>query len=149
MKTKTQNVRRTDKLSGETNDCTVQALANVTGIPYAEAHGILAAQGRVERNGHHTCLAQTRKSFEGRFLVHEVRGAGLTLAQFAKDNWTGSFYVSVRLGGRFDLRNLRSHKVAVVNGVIVDNLPKSWLRGRVACAWEFERRLSYKADVAV
>lgn len=143
-KLKTQNVRRTDKLAGETNDCTVHALANLTGIPYAEAHSILAAQGRVERNGHFGCLAQTRKSFEGRFLVHEVGGAGLTLAQFAKANWTGSFYVSVRIGSRFDLRNRRAHKVAVVNGVIVDNLPKSWLRGRVFSAWEFERRLSYK-----
>ena len=89
-------------------------------------------------------LAQTRKTLGpvlGPWMV--VPGARLS----REANWAGSFYVSVQVGGKFDLRNRRSHRVAVVNGVIVDNLSKSWLRGRVQSAWEFERRLSYSAAV--
>ena len=144
VKTKTQNGQRADKLPHERSDCTVQALANVTGIPYAEAHSILAAQGRNNGEGHLPRLMQTRKSFEGRFLIHEIR-RGETLAQFVRNHWSGSFYVCIFQGGYHvgGKRGRRGHMVAVVNGKVVDNLSKSWLRARVTDAWEFERRLSY------
>ena len=38
---------------GESNDCTVKALAIATGISYEQAHGLLALRGRSYRKGTH------------------------------------------------------------------------------------------------
>ena len=38
---------------GESNDCTVKALAIATGISYEQAHGLLALRGRSHRKGTH------------------------------------------------------------------------------------------------
>jgi len=129
----------------------VQALANASGITYAEAHSILAAQGRQANKGHTPRLDETRRSFEGRFVIHElVRDASpyaaQTLAQFARTHWCGSYYVVIRKGDMVR-GTLGAHAVAIVNGVIIDNLPETWLRARVRNAWEFERRLSYTGDL--
>ena len=143
-KVQTQNGPVAGRFSTEHRDCTVNALANCTGIQYAEAHSILAQQGRENGKGFSPRIAETRKAFEGRFFVHEVvsygtTGYDTTLAQFAKAHWCGSFYVSVQIG------KTSRHMVAVVNGVVLDNLDKSYMRSRVRVAWEFERRLSYQA----
>lgn len=43
---------------GEHNDCAVVALANVLGIPYIEAHQMLARQGRKNRRGTKTWMSE-------------------------------------------------------------------------------------------
>lgn len=46
-------VNKRSKKWGESNDCTVKALAIATGIPYEQAHGLLALRGRSFGKGTH------------------------------------------------------------------------------------------------
>lgn len=46
-----EKVKKRSRKWGESNDCTVKALAIATGIPYEQAHGLLALRGRSYRKG--------------------------------------------------------------------------------------------------
>ena len=46
-----ERVNKRSKKWGESNDCTVKALAIATGISYEQAHGLLALRGRSYRKG--------------------------------------------------------------------------------------------------
>ena len=46
-----EKVQKRTRKWGESNDCTVKALAIATGIPYEQAHGLLALRGRSYRKG--------------------------------------------------------------------------------------------------
>ena len=46
-----EKVNKRSRKWGESNDCTVKALAIATGIPYEQAHGLLALRGRSYRKG--------------------------------------------------------------------------------------------------
>ena len=46
-----EKVKKRSRKWGESNDCTVKALAIATGISYEQAHGLLALRGRSYRKG--------------------------------------------------------------------------------------------------
>lgn len=109
----------------ETNDCTVRALANASGMPYEDAHVLLKKYGRKNRcgakfstmhsayneagfvlNSVHGTTGQAR--FVARFTKREAE-AGITLGKILPKLTFGEYIV-----------NVTGHAVAVVNGKLID-----------------------------
>ena len=113
---------------GETNDCTVRALANARGMPYTEARSVLAKHGRrrgrsavskVWHPAYTECAmdlvgvygATKRARIVGRLLGVEP-GPGMTLGTLLPRIGPGRFIVMVT-----------GHALAVVDGKIIDQGP--------------------------
>jgi hypothetical protein len=132
---------RTWKFDGETNDCTVRALAIAADLPYPVAHAVLAKHGRAPRRGcvpdvsfpayaelgfrpvqlkfvqtqvyrrSHSRQDRTGYTHYIQPTVAWMQRTELTLCQFLKQNPVGRFIVHVR-----------RHAIAVVDGVVMDSL---------------------------
>ena len=94
----------------EARDCTVRALAHMTGLPYDEAHATMAAFGRKNRRG--VPRAQVIAAYKTKGLTFIQRTDRPTLAQFMREDGAkhGRMVISMRghvfaiLGGtQFDL----------------------------------------------
>lgn len=121
----------------ETNDCAVQAIAAVTGVPYRDAHAwCKRVLGREDRQGTFidrmlTPVKQAQYVYGFRVFVRNSQSKGLrkftsvdsygyreihhrpsyqTVAQFAEAHPRGRFLCSSR-----------NHTYAVIDGVVVDN----------------------------
>ena len=116
----------------ETNDCTVRALVNSAGIPYAEAHKLMKKHGRRDRHGAtmtsiKNCLMEfnaTRVERIGAKWEFEGKGRKVSLKTFCKFFNKGSYYVV-----------LNTHALAVVDGIIHDSFQN--LAGRrIDAVWK-------------
>jgi len=136
----------------ETNDCAVVAFAHSTGIPYDQAHRLLASAGRRPRCGTRTSMMTSAlnagvrmglftfkhmdvpSSFKpvvstsvwGVRHVGYRRSGGRTVADFVR---------SLPKKGRFYLC-CTTHAFAVVDGVVYDNLHRPKSRARMVHAFE-------------
>lgn len=139
--------------SHETNDCTVRALANSTGLSYKESHRLTAIAGRkphhgmdktkldklmveLAKGGRYTVnelLVPQATVVPGRFVsrgygsirrVRRQRVGGISVNEFL---WrlpkTGTFYLCCT-----------THAFAVVDGVLRD--PRQLSRAKMASAWQ-------------
>ena len=109
----------------EERDCCVRAIAIAANIPYAEAHSMLAAHGRIDnhRTQRFVFLMDVWKKI-GQYKIFRVQGGG-TLNQFMNEDAPGRFIVRIR-----------GHAFAVVNGTIHDML-LSGGRCRIKQIWKF------------
>jgi len=115
-----------ERFSHESNDCTVRALANATGMPYKLAHRIMAQRagrrvgcGVVVTQWHsvYESLGVTLQSVHGttkgaRFLAHMTgrqQQAGITLERLLPMLGSGRYIIKQR-----------GHVFAVVNGKVLD-----------------------------
>lgn len=111
---KFEAVYRPSEFAHELRDCTVRALSNVLGTPYAKAHAYLKAQGRNDRETF---------SCYGAYI-------GLGLRDFQLDGATaryrrltvGQWLKSGKLPPRCIMR-INGHVFAVVHGVVLDTYP--------------------------
>lgn len=109
----------------ETNDCTVRALASVSGMHYEKAHALLKKNGRKDRCGARFYTMQKAYN-EANFSLHSVHGTttqakyvaritgtkaqeGITLGKLLPKLTKGSFIV-----------NVTSHAIAIVDGKVLD-----------------------------
>jgi len=120
--------QRVGEYAGENNDCTVRALAAVSGIPYGAAHRSAELVGR--KRNHGLCALQIDLLLGSKFANYKVeRVFGtlslLTIAQFAAMHPTGRYYVLVT-----------GHALALVDGHIVDE-KRPGGKTRVRHAWRF------------
>jgi hypothetical protein len=135
-----------DRPTGEDNDCAVIALANAAGIPYAEAHQRLAAQGRRPRHGTKTSassralhqlvsdgkLAKVTEQVIGVPMSMLSRGYRLgypTVAQFLRSlPKQGSYFLSCT-----------THAFAYVDGVLYDNIDGGKMRARMKRCFKLDK----------
>lgn len=121
----------------ETNDCTVRALANASGMVYEDAHVLLKKYGRKNRCGaKFTTMHQAYT--EAGFILNSVHGtntqsryvariaqrkaeAGITLGKILSKLAFGEYIV-----------NVNGHALAVVNGKIIDTFDNSAAKRVVA-----------------
>lgn len=103
---------------GENNDCSVKAVAILTGLPYAKVHAAFAAAGRVARKG--TPHAVTDRA---------LAALGFKLVPFGEQGWTknaaGDFVqkweqevLSRYPGAHKNMKGLTSHQPA--------RFPQAW-----------------------
>lgn len=109
----------------ERRDCTVIALAAVTGLPYPRCHAALKDAGRKDRKGiPFVRVAQRVARHVGHSFAICTRSG--TLRRFVRENPQGAFYVTIR-----------GHAFAVLDGVIHDNC-KPRLGSIIKRAWRVE-----------
>ena len=97
---------------GDTNNCTVVALATVLGIDYSKAKLFAEKKaGRMRGKGLYDDQIEDMLSSLKSYKVEVVKLNGKTyLDSFCKDNDIGRFYVLVS-----------SHALCIINGVIYDH----------------------------
>jgi hypothetical protein len=106
----------------ERRDCTVRALTNVSGAPYAEVHAIFAAHGRKNRRG--IALKKVLQSVARDLgLVAQVVRRSGSVERLLRDFPVARLVVTTR-----------GHAFAVIDGVVHDTHTTSPLR-HVKCAW--------------
>ncbi len=123
------------RFSGEHNDCAVNALCNVTGASYKEAHALLAANGRKPRRGFKTIrfLGSYAAVLGHEFTRIAPRGSDgfygprVTVRRFAREHQQGKYLVCTA-----------RHALMVDQGVIVDSSRARPL-GRIKAAWKVEK----------
>lgn len=109
----------------ERNDCTVRALANATGMAYAEAHALLSKHGRRFKRGayfgnYYKAYLEAGLTLQGVYGgTSRARGAGrasntqpgpgITLGRMLPRLHTGRYVVMVT-----------GHALAVVDGKVID-----------------------------
>jgi hypothetical protein len=141
----------------ETNDCTVIALANVLGCPYAEAHEIMRKAGRRPRKGVqnyviHSMLTRLRddkriqefltKTFSSArpnpstLAPNVVRGYHMYGRRPRRIGTTVAQFVrTLPRTGRFYL-TCTTHAFAYVNGKLLDNNTSAKARALMCSCWE-------------
>ena len=93
----------------EARDCTVRALAHMTGLPYDEAHATMAAFGRKNRRG--VPRAQVVAAYKTKGLQFTQRTDRPTLAQFMRED--GAKHERLVI-------NKTGHVFALINGTQLD-----------------------------
>jgi len=128
-----QNAKPADRFATETNDCTVNAISNVTGLPYPTVHAYLKAAGRPDRHGFRTYshFGSERIALGHKFtnLIASDLGVrnGMTVGRFAQTHPRGRFLVCIS-----------RHALTVLDGVIVDSA-RAKPRARIKNAWLVEK----------
>lgn len=130
----TRNLRSSsERGKDDRQDCTVQALANVTALTYDEAHELLERHGRKRKRGFNigrllrlhpilnffrfqpVGLEKTfkhfRKSDGWGERVRATRSKTMTVNQFVRTHPRGRFYLTTN-----------THAFALIDGGVVDNL---------------------------
>jgi hypothetical protein len=139
----------------ETRDCTVVALAHVLGVPYSEAHKIMAAAGRRPRKGMtHFAIEAVLNSLKQNGVVADIIGKPFTSTR--PTIITGSAVHAYRMYGRRPRRQgttvaqalcslprtgrfylaCTTHAFAYVDGKLLDNLNKSKMRALMSSCWQ-------------
>lgn len=119
--------RGVERISGEANDCTVRALANVSGMPYSIADRVLSAEGRRSRR---RCgleamhAAYKRMGLELQAVYGEDRTARYMQQRIApgsilQQGSTIGTQIKTMTQGRYIVL-IRGHVFAVVDGKVLD-----------------------------
>lgn len=120
-----------DRILGETNDCAVIALANTTGLPYADIHSRLKAKGRRSRKGTKIILIdQVLSDLKAEGIVSEYKSV------FTNSHMRPTvqhFMYRLPKEGRFFLC-CTTHAFALTDGVVYDNVQGSKTRARMRVA---------------
>lgn len=109
----------------ERRDCTVIALAAVTGLPYPRCHAALKAAGRKDRRGVPFRQVVQKVARDVGYSFSQVCRSG-SLRRFVRQNPQGAFYVTIR-----------GHAFAVLDGVIHDSV-RPRLGSIIRRAWRVE-----------
>ena len=120
-----------DRIPGETNDCGVIALANATGLPYADIHSRLKAKGRRTRRGTKLPMIDA--------VLADLKAEGI-VSEY-KSIFTNShmrptvshFLYRLPRAGRFFLC-CTTHAFAYTDGILYDNIEGSKTRARMRVA---------------
>lgn len=124
----------TARQDGETNDCTVRALAEAFAIPHQTAHEYMASKGRKNGEGVRSAPAYRVAEFDGKKLVcaaewwsskGEKESIRMTFNQWLK---------SGLLPNRCILQ-IRNHVFAIVDGTVRDTF-RPGARSQVMAVWE-------------
>jgi len=139
----------------ETRDCTVVALAHVLGVPYSEAHKIMAAAGRRPRKGMtHYAIEAALNTLKQNGTIADVIGKPFTTTRPVV--LVGSAAIAYRMYGRRPRRTgttvaqalcslprtgrfylaCTTHAFAYVDGKLLDNLNKSKMRALMSSCWQ-------------
>lgn len=112
-----------DRFSWEHRDCAVVSLRTACGISYEDAHALLKANGREDRQA---TFGKTLSAALGIRYQSRSRGPRPTAAQFIREKPVGRFIVFVT-----------DHYFALVDGVHVDADPSLYRpRARLWGYWE-------------
>jgi hypothetical protein len=126
------SARPGDRFGHETNDCTVNAISNVTSQPYPVVHAYLKAAGRRDRGGFYTYrhFGSERTALGHKFTNLNVSDLGvrnsMTVGRFAKTHTRGRYLVTIH-----------KHALCVVDGTIIDSA-RAKPRARIRSAWLVE-----------
>ena len=118
--TKTDGGKIEEGFTHETNDCGVRALALATGLSYAKAHGLLKAEGRLDRKGTKTTqieralrVAKIEFAIISTMICDSARGfriRRLSLDRITRQYCQGRYIVITN-----------THGMALIDGTIHDN----------------------------
>lgn len=109
-------------------DCTVRALATVSGLSYDEAYKLMKQAGRESSSRFpFRQFASTSENFRWKAFQAVKGKPRLNLLQFCKLHPTGEYVVKIS-----------KHVVAVINGVAHDDIEPRW-DACVYGAWEYVR----------
>jgi len=127
-----EGIHAGDRFAHETNDCTVNALTNVTGLPYPTCHAYLKAAGRRDKRGFRTYahFGQRRDALGFRFTyidLWDLCHSRVSLARLARLYPKGDYLVCIS-----------RHALCMKNGTIIDSA-RSGSRSRVKSVWRVER----------
>lgn len=123
--------------NGDTNACTVHTLSAISGKPFEECQSIAASFGRRFGKGMlvRDIVKMLRSEFDNieinRFRVWGEDLKQPTIAQFIKDNPTGTHYVCTR-----------NHALAIIDGVLMDHSRK--LRRRLEVCYTITSNVTKK-----
>jgi hypothetical protein len=126
------NAKPADRFASETNDCTVNAISNVTRQPYPVVHAYLKAAGRRDRGGFYTYrhFGSEKTALGHKFTNLTVSDlgvrSGMTVARFAQTHPRRRYLITI----------LR-HALCVVDGTIIDSA-RAKPRARIRNAWLVE-----------
>jgi hypothetical protein len=125
------SARPSDRFASETNDCTVNAISNVTKLPYPTVHAYLKAAGRRDRHGFRTYshFGKERAALGHKFTYLDLAPIGvpqMTVASFVRRHPRGRFLVCIS-----------RHALCVADGVIIDSA-RAKPRARIRSAWRVE-----------
>lgn len=124
---------RGEAMPTEKNDCTVRALANVLGMPYMEAHTLLAKMGRPNGEGYAIGLHLRKIAADG----IEVRGHKLRFFHYKGEKPKVIDVIGKVKGyGRWIIQ-VDKHVFAVINGVVYDDKDWAWQDAPVISACQF------------
>jgi hypothetical protein len=120
-----------DRYGHERNDCTVNALCNVTGNTYPTVHAYLKAAGRKDRRGFYTYRhfgTAGKRALGHKFIYVGFVGQKKkpTAIRFARTHRAGRYLICTR-----------SHALCVVDGRIIDSA-RAKPRARIRSAWRVE-----------
>jgi hypothetical protein len=130
------SLRQASDAKGETNDCTVTALAAAGQVSYDQAHAALSRHGRPYRKGppaKRQTIAHPGYGVERNIvcpaLEKAARELGLGFRVMSRQEWRAKTMLSVPRDPRLAKGNyicmVRGHVAAVVNGQVID-----WTDGR-------------------
>jgi hypothetical protein len=109
----------------ESNDCTVRALANATGMDYTDAHALLKKHGRKDRRGanYRTFIgAYAEAGFEVVSVHGSTRSAGVAerIAEVEASKGCTLKNIMPKLQHGVYIVNITGHALAVVHGKVID-----------------------------
>jgi len=123
--------------AGETNDCTVRALSNASGLDYETAHKALQKQGRKPRKGAtcnvwHRAYTAAGMQLTGAYGVTKATKALQRIYRVIPDKGATLSKIMPTLSqGRF-IVIVTGHALAVVDGAIIDSHASSGNKSVVA-----------------
>lgn len=120
---------------GETDDCTVKALARVLEVPYKDAHAALELAGRERGKGTYTYLISKAAAILG-FEAICARFGGWSAGEKRIPSPTLRTYM--KQPAYRALVNVSNHSVAVIDGQVIDDNGSSDLR-RIDEVWTFKK----------
>ena len=121
-----------DRVPGETNDCAVIALANVTGLPYTDIHSRLKSKGRRFRRGTKIpMIASVLDDLKAEGVISEYKSVFTN--ERMRPPTVQQFVNSVSNTGRYFLCST-THSLALVDGTVYDNAQRTRARARMRVA---------------
>lgn len=142
------SVRGITKVSGskghETNDCSIRAVCNATGLPYDQVHELMKNHGRKDKGGMY--MEDFNRALET-LGIKMIAAHGTTkIANEAVRTYNVKRYEGISLG-RFLKRNCRAVYILMINGhytcVRYGNLFDAGYQksgSSVGCVWKVEIR---------
>lgn len=132
---------------GESNDCTVRALANSTGMTYDEAHFVMKSCGREDRKGARLCTvlnAFENLKLKPVFISANTEDGRYLRKHFNYQPWDDGISLGKAVKrfnkGRY-IALVNSHVVALVDGALIDtfdNRSRQYLRALFEVPQDFK-----------
>jgi len=128
----------------EQNDCVVRAFANVTGMPYIEAHEIFERAGRIRGKGTPTKIyapIYARYNIKPKAAFGTTSGAIFYKSYYKIPHLRGCTLESMLKSGVLDngkfIVSINGHHFAVIDNEIIDN-GYNRLGSSVTCVFQLE-----------